>query len=207
LAGTEPEWPLDGRSLFADEEEIEDTYPEEEEEKEAGAPTANSNPSLLPPRELFLIEYWGQWVDDNKTFFGDCQTFGQGFIHDCRNNTYHGVRLLNRTHNFMYAEWVFTDFVELYNLATDPLQLHNLACDPRATPLRQELARSSIELLTCSGERCNMLSDRRRTELVHHQQQPLLRQRELPRQCSTWSSKKGVARVLGGGVKVGSTPV
>lgn len=74
-------------------------------------------------REKHMLEYWT---------LGNVIRYGH-YI-DMPNNTFIGVRLLNSTHNYMYAEFYEgkgADFdvaleYELYNVAKDPYQMINL---------------------------------------------------------------------------------
>jgi N-acetylglucosamine-6-sulfatase len=80
-------------------------------------------PSQTGVRDKHMIEYWT---------LGDVVRY-KHYI-DMPNNTFIGVRLLNSTHNYMYAEFYEGDVddfdtpleYELYNVAADPYQMVNL---------------------------------------------------------------------------------
>ena len=82
---------------------------------------------------------------------------------DMPNNTYIGVRLINSTHNFLYAE--FYDGVdevsflspleyELFDVAKDPYQLVNIYGTADTKDLVKELHDFIHQQIVCKGSDC-----------------------------------------------------
>lgn len=106
--------------------------------------------SLQGARDKHLIEYWsvGKRVVD-------------GFLVDLPNNTFIGIRLLNATHDYLYAEFYASntevDFhspieYELFNLSNDPWQLHNLYGNEDMEELVSELYEYLHQEIVCKGQ-------------------------------------------------------
>ena len=103
-------------------------------------------------RDKHMIEYWS---------LGNVVRYGH-YI-DMPNNTYIGVRLINDTHNFLYAEFysspleqVFTDSAlecELFDVTADPYQMTNLCGTEKADKqLVQELHEYIHTQVKCRGQ-------------------------------------------------------
>jgi len=109
-------------------------------------------------RTDFLVEYHGEHGyprDDGKnhTVIDDCfQEFG--FIHDCPNNTFTGLRVLNQTINLFYGKWV-TGFEEIYDIDQDPYQLINQVNATDANKLIKLLQLRIQQLKSCRGTTCH----------------------------------------------------
>lgn len=81
---------------------------------------------------------------------------------DAPSNTYTGLRIVNATHDLMYAEFrpggrtpinhASANWTELYNLAADPYQLVNLAAARPA--LAAQLSKELWEVANCEGATC-----------------------------------------------------
>ena len=102
-------------------------------------------------RQKHMIEYWT---------LGNVVRYGH-YI-DMPNNTYIAVRLLNSTHNFLYAEFYdgdITDFsvtpleYELFDVAQDPYQMKNLYSHEEEYKLLVEELHDYIHTqVLCSGQ-------------------------------------------------------
>ena len=101
-------------------------------------------------RQKHMIEYWS---------LGNVIRYGH-YI-DMPNNTFIGVRLLNSTHDYMYAEFYQGDGsefstpleYELFNVAADPYQMTNLYGTQREDKqLVAELHRFMHTEVKCSGQ-------------------------------------------------------
>eukprot|EP01097_Dermamoeba_algensis_P009909 TRINITY_DN7133_c0_g1_i1.p2 TRINITY_DN7133_c0_g1~~TRINITY_DN7133_c0_g1_i1.p2 ORF type:complete len:565 (+),score=157.83 TRINITY_DN7133_c0_g1_i1:208-1695(+) len=110
-------------------------------------------------RTDFLVEYHGEnggyYKDkENHTHFDECfELFG--FIHDCMNNTYQGLRVFNQTSNFFYGKWI-TQFQELYDLNRDPYQMDNLLWRKEGKHAVIEAMEQRIrQLSACKGSSCH----------------------------------------------------
>ena len=82
---------------------------------------------------------------------------------DMPNNTYIGVRLINSTHNFLYAEFYDGEdevtFLspleyELFDVAKDPYQLTNIYGTAGTEDLVKELHDFIHKQITCKGSDC-----------------------------------------------------
>ena len=106
-------------------------------------------------RQLHLIEHWAL---DDIIASGD-------HLLSIPNNTFFGIRLLNETHNFMYAEFHLSgdEFdtkeayedpfeFELFDLSADPYQKHNVYGLPRYSKLVNELQIFLHHQLQCGGQ-------------------------------------------------------
>ena len=89
----------------------------------------------------------------------------RGHAKDVGNNTFIGLRIINKTANLAYFEftdaytdWNFeaVDFFELFDLTTDPHQLHNLyyRSPMPSVALRQELHERLRKAWACRGADC-----------------------------------------------------
>lgn len=100
-------------------------------------------------RDVHTLEYW---------------TLGNVIRYDhyidMPNDTYIGARLINATHNYLYAEFyqgdvaVFNNTLEyeLFDLSTDPYQLKNIYGTQKA--LEKELHDFLQKQVTCKGKQC-----------------------------------------------------
>lgn len=106
-------------------------------------------------RQMHLIEHWAT---------KDPIPYEDHFI-SLPNNTFFGVRLLNDTHNFMYAEFhlsggefdITTAYddpfeFELFDLTVDPFQKHNVYGLPRYAKLANELRIYLHHQIGCKGQ-------------------------------------------------------
>ena len=102
-------------------------------------------------REKHMIEYWT---------LGDVVRYDH-YI-DMVNNTYIGVRLLNSTHNYMYAEFYDGNIeqfdtpleYELFDISKDPYQMVNIyGATEEAKQLASELHQYIHTEVKCSGQR------------------------------------------------------
>jgi len=101
-------------------------------------------------RDAFVFEYRGS--DLSPTYAGGCAN-PMGHWLDMKNNTYHGLRVLNGTHDLTYVE--FDDdvqFRELFDLSTDPEQVRNVVKDPSYSNVVSELGASLQRLRTCKAD-------------------------------------------------------
>lgn len=142
----------------------------------SGGATAGGAPAPAAwPRDRLLIEFFG-W--SNEQYLEPCTTGPDGVpgvpcpqpasavtpLIDSPSNTFAALRILNATHNFLYAEYramraplvpASTNFTEAYDVSLDPWQLNNLAVDGKLPP--GMLAQLSAELwavATCTGAAC-----------------------------------------------------
>ena len=103
-------------------------------------------------RDKLTLEYWT---------LGNVIRYGH-YI-DMPNNTYIGIRLLNETHNYLYAEFyesvdetTFTDApleYELFDVAKDPYQLKNLyGTSEEDKDLVKELHKYLHQQVVCKGQ-------------------------------------------------------
>jgi len=112
-------------------------------------------------RDTILFEYMGR---PNNHAFG-----GQTVHFDAYNNTYTGLRIINETHNLMYAEfatqscetdtgpdWTQLSHRELYDLTKDPYQLTNVYQDwvNQFPGVVQQLQTSLASARACVGSNC-----------------------------------------------------
>jgi len=112
-------------------------------------------------RDTLLFEYMGRPNTGNVG--------GQAIHFDAYNNTYTGLRIINETHNLMYAEfatqscetdtgpdWTQLSHRELYDLTQDPWQLTNLFQDWSKTnpTVVQQLQTSLASARTCASSSC-----------------------------------------------------
>ena len=139
--------------------------------------TTNSNTvsSSIPWRDRMLTEFVG-WSD--QEYLGPCNIGGQNVpfvpcpqpaniplpLVNSPSNVYSAIRIINTTHNILYAEFrpqfspllpSSTNFTELYDLMQDPYQITNLAVSGNTPP--SLLAQYSTELwslATCRNTEC-----------------------------------------------------
>ena len=148
LAGVAPTTVLDGRSF---------------------APHLAAQTSA-PQRDRLVFEYWGM----GYTMRGPCKNGttpcpnGPEALEDAPSNSWSGLRILNATHDLVYAEYrpsaktpllrENTNFTQAFNMTADPWQLVNRANASRAGSFSAEmLAALSKELwavATCEGGAC-----------------------------------------------------
>ncbi|XP_033097814.1 putative extracellular sulfatase Sulf-1 homolog isoform X2 [Anneissia japonica] len=67
------------------------------------------------------------------------------------NNTYWCLRTVNKTHDFLYCEFI-TQFVEYFDHRNDPHQMYNLAQE-LSTETRRQLHEQLAEMKTCVGNK------------------------------------------------------
>jgi N-acetylglucosamine-6-sulfatase len=158
LAGIPDQWPSgnikrDGKSLV---------------------PILAGGPSPNNWRDRVIVEFVGwqeqEWLSPcqfglTEPNFIDCSGSTQpaGLINS-PSNRYTSIRVLNTTHNFLYAEWrtalsslerINTNWTEAYDLRIDPGEITNLAVKGKIS--KDELEAWSNELwkvATCEGEDC-----------------------------------------------------
>jgi len=103
-------------------------------------------------RQKHMIEYWtlGNVIRYNHYI-------------DMPNNTYIGVRLLNATHNYLYAEFYDGDVAEfdtpleyeLFDVEKDPYQMTNLyGTSQEDKQLVEELHQFIHAEVKCKGQTC-----------------------------------------------------
>lgn len=109
-------------------------------------------PSDVGIRDMHMVEYWT---------LGDVVRFDH-YI-DLPNNTFIGVRLLNSTHDYMYAEFYKGDVdnftspleYELFDVGNDPYQMVNLyGTGKEDKELVAELQQFIHSEVVCSGQTC-----------------------------------------------------
>lgn len=105
-------------------------------------------------RDTHMIEYWS---------LGDVIRL-EHYI-DMPNNTYIGARLINSTHNYLYAEFYNGENVvtfdkplkyELFDLSNDPYQMTNIytTSDTNAEAVKNELKSFIHKKIQCKGKDC-----------------------------------------------------
>ena len=104
-------------------------------------------------KDKHMLEYWS---------LGDVIRYGH-YI-DMPNSTYIGARLLNSTHNYLYAEFYNGEDVvtfdtpleyELFNIAKDPYQMTNLyGTEEEDKELVKELHEFLHMQIRCKGQSC-----------------------------------------------------
>eukprot|EP01083_Nonionella_stella_P317406 1155543_1 len=140
----------------------------------------------VPWREEYLVEYravgttyfWicGIWTPDPETksvFPGvtiappqgppDMNETGPWYVNDKISSNFRMIRVLNSTHNLMYAEfvhynWTQNDlkhpqFYELFDLNQDPFQLMNIY-NKSARAIQLELHEMLTDYASCEGKNC-----------------------------------------------------
>lgn len=114
-----------------------------------------SGDSEMGQRDTHMIEYWS---------LGNVIRF-EHYI-DMPNNTYIGARLINSTHNYLYAEFYDGENVvkfdtpfefELFDISKDPYQMTNLykKGDATAKAVMEELKTFIHKQVQCKGETCH----------------------------------------------------
>ena len=109
----------------------------------------------MEKRDTHMIEYWS---------LGNVIRF-QHYI-DMPNNTYIGARLINSTHNYLYAEFFngenVVDFsspleYELFDIGKDPYQMTNLykKGDSTSQAVMEELKKFIHKQVQCKGNTCH----------------------------------------------------
>ena len=105
---------------------------------------------------------WGSWRDKHMIEYwslGHVERFDH--LVDMPNNTYIGVRLLNSTHNYLYAEYYANENevsfanpleYELFDIDADPYQFANLFGTGQHKLLVQELHDFIHRQVTCKGQ-------------------------------------------------------
>ena len=92
----------------------------------AAAGSSSTNITAVASRQATIIEYWSIHVPVRLE---------RGHATDSANNTHRALRVLNDTHNLLFAEFTSDDtdynfqhisYRELFNVATDPTFLNNL---------------------------------------------------------------------------------
>ena len=148
--------------------------------------TDNNKNVEIDWRDQYLIEYratgttyfWicGIWTPDPKTgsiFPGitiappqgppDMNETGPWYVNDKVSGNFRVLRILNDSHNLMYAEfvnfnWTYNDlqnpqFYELYDLNVDPYQLKNIYNDSQ-TQMQSQLHDMLMDYGNCKGDYC-----------------------------------------------------
>jgi len=111
------------------------------------------NCAEVPWRQEYLFEYY---PIQNYAAPGSTAR-----INDSPDNTFRGLRVLNTTHNYLYAEittladWFFekVEHYELYDIQADPFQLSNLV-DGASAAERASWHAQLVTLYQCRGDNC-----------------------------------------------------
>ena len=119
-------------------------------------------------RDRSVIEY-GRW-GTGYIVRGACQ-ISCGICDDALSrlvdgvsDVYSGLRIVNETHDFSYAEFspdshvplahASTNWTECYNLTADPWQMRNLAIEPAQQGLMQRFSDELWRVAACKGADC-----------------------------------------------------
>ena len=119
-----------------------------------GADSANSAAhARAATRDVALLEYWSTHP----------MAFHEGHVTDCSNNTFRALRIVNATHDWLYAEftdneqwWDFekVQYRELQDLKADPDQKGNAYAQASAATKRALAARLREAYGCVGGESC-----------------------------------------------------
>lgn len=121
-------------------------------------------PSSKPWKDTILVTY--QSIHAKHCPWRDGKNPCGAHPEDGNNNTYQAMRVMNDTHNLLYAEftdvsvpanWNFPEsginFHELYDMIADPYQLHNLYyLNSTSADTRAELSSRLQGLMKCKGQ-------------------------------------------------------
>jgi N-acetylglucosamine-6-sulfatase len=121
-------------------------------------------------RDRLVFEYWGLGYTER----GPCNNGtspcpgGAQSLEDAPSNSWSGLRVVNATHNIVYAEFrpnsntpllrANTNFTYAFNMTEDPYQLVNKAAQKGPSPwppaFLQQLSNELWAVATCAGASC-----------------------------------------------------
>jgi N-acetylglucosamine-6-sulfatase len=130
--------------------------------------TPSAEDALLWPRDRLVVEYWGLgYVERGPCdhFVGPCPggAAAQALL-DAPSNTYSALRIINATHNLLYAEFrpspttdplaSLTNWTEVFDISADPYQLTNLWPSGLPAATLAQLQTELYAVARCAGSAC-----------------------------------------------------